>query len=96
MNGEKRSDLDIGILYVSLWNQVKNKVGINKIISRKEFFEILGRHYLVPKCLRDCVIREMEKRKLIEKNSRDEIKILECEYDLEKDANKFYEMLNLY
>ncbi len=92
----KQTDLSIGILYISLYTLLRKKVDLDRIISRKEFFTILGKHYLVPRVLRDVVIKEMEKRELIEKVSRDSIRILECDYDLERDANKFYEMIGFF
>ena len=93
---EKKTDLNIGILYITLYNLLRKKVEADRIISRKDFFTILGKHYLVPKVLRDAVVREMEKRFLVEKMSRDSIKILECDYDLERDTKKFYQMLGFY
>ena len=38
----------------------------------------------------------MEKKKIIEIVNRDEIKILEIDIDLERDANKLYEMAGIY
>ena len=93
---EKKTDLNIGILYISLYKQLKNNVGVDNIISRKEFFTILGKHFLIPKNIRDVVIKEMEKRELVERVSRDSIRVLDCDYDLDKDAHKFYEMIGFF
>ena len=88
--------LNIGLLYLSLHNQLKKKIGINRIITRKEFFIILGKHFLIPKNIRVCIIREMELMKMVEKIDRDTIKILDYELDIEKDVNKFYKTLKLF
>ena len=89
-------DINIGILYASLHNQLRQKFGVNSVITRKEFFCKLGKHYFVPKNLKECVIKEMESRQLIKREGRDDIRILDCDIDLEKDANKFYSQLGVY
>ena len=91
----EKSKLKIGLLYLGLHNQLKKKYGVNTIITRKELFGKLGRHYQIPKCLRHYIVDEMEKVNLIEKVNRDEIKVLPCEIDIEKDQNKLYNLINL-
>lgn len=93
---KKSNEIPIGVLYIALHNQLVKNVGADKIIKRKKFFEIIGKHYLVPKCLRDFVIIEMEKRNLVKKESRNSIKVLSCEFDLERDSSKFYEGIGLF
>ena len=88
--------LKIGLLYLGLHNQLVKKFGVNNSMSRKEFFEKIGRHFLLPKNLRPIIILEMIDKKLIEKIDRDNIRILECEIDIEKDANKLYKLVGLY
>lgn len=88
-------ELKVGLLYLSLHNQLIKQVGVNKIISRKEFFCIIGKHFLVPKNLRMVVIKEMENRSLIKQENK-EIIILKPMYDLENDINKFYQMAGLF
>jgi len=90
------AELKIGILYISLHNLLVRKEGLNKIISRKALFIHIGRHYLVPRKLRPVLLKEMCNRKLLEEVNRDTYKILDCEFDLERDANKFYEMIGLF
>lgn len=65
-----------GILYLSLHNQLVKKYGFNTIITRKELFEKLGRHFMVPKEERDAVIIEMCFLELLERVNRDSLKIL--------------------
>lgn len=87
--------LKISLLYLSLHNLLKRKYGINKTISRKQLYCILGKHYLVDKRLRPVIIKEMESFNLINKIDRENIKILDCTFDPEKDANKFYKAFGL-
>lgn len=87
--------LKIGILYLGLHNQLTKKYGVNQIITRKELFCKLGKHYILPKDLRHYVIKEMSEKKLIEIVNRDNIKILPCDIDIEKDQHKLFQMINL-
>ena len=91
----KRSELNIGILYISLYNQLKNNINMSRVISRGKFFTILGKHYLVPKPCRALVIKEMEQKQLIKCCSKETIEVLNCDYDL-TEPSKFYQMVGLY
>ena len=86
---------NIGLLYLSLHNQLKKKVGVNNSICKKKFFEILGKHYLIPKNLRTVVICEMEKRCLVKKESKNSIIVLECKYSIEDSVNGFYRKVGI-
>ena len=88
--------LKIGILYLGLHNQLIKKYGINGIIKRKEFFCKLGKHGQIPKQIRHLVIIEMQKKHLLELINRDEIKILQTDIDLERDANKLFHLAGVY
>ena len=88
--------LKIGLLYLGLHNQLVKKFGVNKMLTRKEFFCKLGKHYIIPKNLRYLIILEMVEKKLVERIDRDTLKVLECEIDLEKDANKLFHLAGLY
>jgi hypothetical protein len=88
--------LNIGLLYLSLHNLLKKKIGVNRTITRKDFFTILGKHFLIPKNIRVCIVKEMELMKLIQKVDRDTLKVLSYDLDIETDANKFYQTLKLF
>ena len=88
-------NLKIGLLYLGLHNKLVKKFGVNHLISRKIFFEKIGRHFLLPKNLRPIIIIEMSEKKLIERIDRDNIKILKCEIDIEKDESKLYKLVGL-
>ena len=88
--------MSIGILYLGLHSQLVKKFGDGGIIKRKEFFCKLGKHGQIPKQIRYLVIKEMEEKKLLELINRDEIKILKTDIDLERDANKLYQLAGIY
>ena len=79
----ERGKLQFGLLYLSLHNQLVKRVGINRTLTRKEFFCILGKHFLIPKSVKPLVIKEMEARKLIIKEKNNDIKVLKCNVNLE-------------
>jgi len=79
-----------------LHNQLIKKYGVNNLISRKDFFTKIGKHFLLPKTLRPIIIIEMTEKKLIERVDRDNLRILKCEIDIEKDASKLYKLVGLY
>jgi hypothetical protein len=89
-----KEKLKIGLLYLGLHNQLIKKHGVNCIITRKEFFCKLGKHYMIPKDLRHWIVNEMTDKNLIEVVNRDNIKILPCEIDIEKEPQKLYKFLN--
>ncbi len=88
--------LNIGLLYLSLHNQINKTCKMDKIISREQFFTILGKHFLVPKNIRDCEIKEMILMGLIKKQEKGKYEILEYDLNIEEDANKFYQTLELF
>jgi hypothetical protein len=89
-------NLNIGILYISLHNLLRKKVGINRTISKKEFYCILGKHFIIPKNLRCVAIKEMEIRGLVKQENNENIKILNCDYDLENNINEWYQRVGIY
>jgi hypothetical protein len=84
----------IGLLYLGLHNQLFKKYG-GTIITRKEFFCKLGKHYMIPKSLREYVMKEMCDAELITKVDRDNIQILKSKIDIERDHNKICKMAGL-
>ena len=90
--------LKISILYLSLYNSLVKVYGVNRSITKKDFYIKISKHYLVPKSLRPLVILEMEKMKLIQYDKKEinPIKILDYDLDLEKDINKFYQKMGLF
>jgi len=90
-----KEKLKRGILYLSVHNQLVKKIGVGRTLSRKEMFCILGRHFLVPKRLKNAVIEEMVNMDLLEKENGKTLIISKIDIDLEKDANKLYKQIGL-
>jgi len=88
--------LNIGLLYLSLHNQLRKVIGINRVISRKDFFCILGKHFLIPKNVRACIVQEMVLMNLMEKLDKNTFKILDYDLNIEEDVNSFYKTLKLF
>jgi hypothetical protein len=88
--------LNIALLYISLHNQLKKCVGLDRTISRKEVYTILGKHFLIPKNVRICVIKELELMNMIKKLDKNTIQVLDYNLDIERDVSKFYDTLNLF
>ena len=86
----------MSILYISLHNQLKKSVGLNRVISRKDLYTILGKHFLIPKNIRCCILKELELMNMVERLDKNTVKILDYDLDIEKDANKFYKTLELF
>lgn len=87
--------LKIGLLYLGLHNQLVKKYGENSVITRKELFTKLGKHYMMPKDLRHFVIKEMIKADLIERVNRDNIKILAIEINIEENQHELFKLIGL-
>lgn len=90
------NNLKIGLLYLSLHNQLKKKYGINTVISKKDFYIKIGKHGQIPKRLGVIVIKEMQEKNLIEIISRDTIRILSCDIDIENNVGELYRLAGIY
>ena len=89
-------ELNIALLYLSLHNQLKKSIGMTRTITRKDFYTILGKHFLIPKNVRVCIIKEMELMNMVKQLDRDTIKVLDYDLDIERDVSKFYKTLDLF
>ena len=85
----------IGLLYLSLHNHLKKKFGY-KPITKKDFFALLGRHFLIPKPLRIVIMKEMEERVLIEMIDRENLRAANIKRNIEEEASRFYKNAGLW
>jgi hypothetical protein len=69
---------------------------MTRTITRKDFYTILGKHFLIPKNVRVCIIKEMELMNMVKQLDRDTIKVLDYDLDIERDVSKFYKTLDLF
>jgi len=86
---------DVDVLYFSLHNHLRKKFG-QKPIPNKEFFALLGRHFLIPKPLRIIVLKEMEQRKLVEVIDKQTITIISSNLTVEEATGEFYKKMGFY
>jgi hypothetical protein len=93
---EGRGGLNIGILYLSLHNQMIKKWGVNHLVSRREFHIFLGKHFLIPRHIRDATIIELENLDLLKKIDKEFIRVLDYGFSLENDANKLFQKLGIF
>jgi len=92
MNPMKKST---DVLYLSLHNHLKKKFGY-KLISKKDFFALLGRHFLIPKPLRIVVLKEMEQRKYIEMIDKENLRVAGTVINIEDSAREFYQKMGFF
>ena len=69
---------------------------MGNIITRKEFFCILGKHFLIPKDKRPSIIKEMENLELIKRENKESIKVLKCDINFDDNADKLYRKAGIY
>ena len=91
---EVKGKIKIGILYICFYNLLMKRFGSNRI-RRKEIFCELGRHFLVPKSLRDKVIQEMEIMGLLQRADRDNIDVMKSKLDVENYPHQFFKEVGL-
>ena len=85
----------LDVLYFSLYNHLKKKFGY-KPISKKDFFALLGRHFLIPKNLRIVVLEEMKEKELVEMIDKQNLRVAGIVIDLEDSARKFYQKMGFF
>ena len=94
-----RKELEIGILYLCIHNKLCERITLSRIYPKKQFYRLLGETFHVPKNMRVLVVKEMEKKGLIKdlgSKKNNNIYVESINFDLEKDAGKFYRWLGLY
>jgi len=85
----------ISVLHFSLHCHLLKKFG-NKPVSKKDFYALLGRHFLIPKTLRIVALKEMEERGLIEMIDKQNLITKKGSFELEHSASEFYKMMGFY
>ena len=77
------------ILYLSFYNLIINRYGLNNYITRKELHCELGKHFVVPKLLRDKVILECRSINILTKQDKKNYIILKNQDLLNEICNSF-------
>ena len=101
MSKPKKEELDIRIFYLCVHKKLNERIlrYTDKIMPRKDFHDILGRLYHLPKKLWPCVIKEMEEMNMIEdlgSRRNNNILILPMFNDPVENANQFYQDLGIF
>ncbi len=92
----EEKEISLNLLYISLHNLLLRKVGIDKIMTQKELFCHLGKHFLIPKNIKPIIFKEMQNLNMVKKIDRYKIEVLECKWDLETDTAEFYKWAGIY
>mgnify|MGYP003151816437 FL=1 len=95
----KKPEVDIRIFYLCVHKKLNERVDRYRIMNKKDFYDILGRLYHLPKKLWPCVMKEMEDMDMIEdlgSRRNNNIKVNPMFKDPVEDANEFYEKLGIF
>ena len=85
----------LDVLYFSLHLHLKKKFGF-KPISKKEFYALLGRHFLIPKNLRVVVLEEMKERDLVEMIDKQNLRVSGTIINVDNAAKEFYQKMGFF
>jgi len=85
----------LDVLYFSLHLHLKKKFGF-KPISKKDFYALLGRHFLIPKNLRICVLEEMKEMNLIEMIDKQNLRVAGTVINVDNAAKEFYQKMGFF
>ena len=85
----------LGVLYFSLHLHLKKKFGF-KLIAKKDFYALLGRHFLIPKNLRICVLEEMKGMNLIEMIDKQNLRVSGTVINVDNAAKEFYQKMGFF
>jgi len=99
MSKKVNSEVDVRIFYLCVHKKLNERVDCYRIMDKKEFYDILGRLYHLPKKLWICVLKEMEEMNMIEdlgSRKNNKIKVLPMYKDPEESANEFYEKMGIF
>ena len=99
--GEENGEVDLRIFYLCVHKKLNERVeGLReKVMGRKDFYDILGRLYHLPKKLWPCVVKEMVDMNMIEDlgNKRNNnIRVLPIISDPEERANEIYQEMGIF
>jgi len=86
-------------LYLCVHKRLCEKVSLSGIMTKKDFYRIIGELYHVPKKYRIIVLKEMVKLNMVEdlgtKNNSN-IKVNPMSFDFESEMDKRYKGLGLF
>jgi len=95
----KNDIIDVRIFYLCVHKKLNEKVDRTRIMNKKDFYDMLGRIYHLPKKLWPCVLKEMEQMNMVENlgcRRNNNILIKKMIEDPEEKANEFYQRLGIF
>jgi len=94
-----KEPLDVGILYLCVYKKLEERVGMSKIMTKDDFFRMLGETFHVPKCYRCVVLKEMEIKGLIKdlgNRKNNNIEVNHIDIDIDNNQSDFYHKVGLF
>ena len=92
-------DDDLRIFYLCVHKKLNERVDLGRIMHRKDFYDILGRIYHLPKKLWPVVVKEMIDMNMIEdlgNRKNNNIYVLPIIKDPEEKANELYQKWGIF
>lgn len=99
MSDHPKQEVDLKVLYLCVHKRLYERTNPTRIMDKKEFNEILGRLYHLPKKLWICIMKEMIEMDMIEdlgNRSMSKIKINPLFMDPEEHANEIYQTMKIF
>ena len=94
-----KQEVDMKILYLCIHKRLWNRTNPTRILDKKEFNDMMGRVYHLPKKLWILVMKEMIEMDMIQDlgvKKESKIKVRPLFIDPEEKANKFYQKLGVF
>ena len=93
MNNNKTVDIDI--FYLCVHKKCCDKVGLNRLMNKKNFYKMLGETYHIPKVLRIIILKKMTELRMLKEIGHRDIEVLPLLTDPEINVNRFYKQIGL-
>lgn len=94
-----KQEVDVRIIYLCIHKKLYERTDPSRILDKKEFNDIMGRLYHLPKKLWICIMKEMIEMDMIEdlgNRKFNKIKIRPLFRDPEEQANKIYAEMKIF
>jgi hypothetical protein len=88
--------VDIKILYLCVHKRCDDKVGLDRVLTKENYYKMLGEIYHVPKVLRVIVLKEMAKLRMLKEIDNRHIEVLPLLTNPESNVNRFYRQIGLF
>jgi len=93
MNNNK--EIDICIFYLCVHKRCDDKVSLDRLLDKENYYKMLGEVYHIPKVLRIVILKEMAKLQMLKEIDNRYIEVLPLLTDPEININRFYKQVGL-